>query len=82
MFMLNNMGVSKNRGTPKSSNLIGFSLINHPFWGTTIFGNTHMAIEVATKRIGVKIDGCKRLTTRILFGSGCKMLRLGKNIRK
>ena len=32
------MGVSKNRGTPKSSILIGFSLIN-PFWGTTIFGN-------------------------------------------
>ena len=27
------MGVSKNRGTPKSSILIGFSLINHPFWG-------------------------------------------------
>ena len=29
-------------GTPKSSILIGFSIINHPFWGTTIFGNTHM----------------------------------------
>ncbi len=24
--------------------LIGFSLINHPFWGTTIFGNTHVGI--------------------------------------
>ena len=36
------MGVSKNRGTPKSSILIGFSIINHPFWGTFIFGNTHM----------------------------------------
>ena len=36
------MGVSKNRGTPKSSILIGFSIINHPFWGTSIFGNTHM----------------------------------------
>ena len=36
------MGVSKNRSTPKSSILIGFSLINHPFWGTTIFGNTHI----------------------------------------
>ena len=38
------MGVSKNRGTPKSSILIGFSIINHPFWGTSIFGNTHMFI--------------------------------------
>ena len=28
------MGVSKNRGgPPKSSILIGFSIINHPFWG-------------------------------------------------
>ena len=36
------MGVSKNRGTPKSSILIGFSIINHPFWGTPIFGNTQM----------------------------------------
>ena len=34
------LGVSKNRGTTKSSILIGFSLINHPFWGTPIFGNT------------------------------------------
>ena len=37
------MGVSENNGTPKSSILIGFSIINHPFWGTPplIFGNTH-----------------------------------------
>ena len=27
-----NMGVSENNGTPKSSILIGFSIINHPFW--------------------------------------------------
>ena len=32
------MDVSKNSGTPKSSILIGFSIINHPFWGTPIFG--------------------------------------------
>ena len=36
------MGVSKNGGTPKSSILIGFSIINHPFGGTPIFGNTHI----------------------------------------
>ena len=34
------VGVSKNRGTPKSSILIGISIINHPFWDTPIFGNT------------------------------------------
>ena len=27
---------------PKSSILIGIPIINHPFWGTTIFGNTHI----------------------------------------
>ena len=30
---------------PKSSVLIGFSIINHPFWGTPIFGNTHTLID-------------------------------------
>ena len=38
------MGVSKNSGTPKSSILIGFAIINHPFWGTIIFGNIHMLV--------------------------------------
>ena len=38
------MGVSQNYGTPKSSILIGFSIISHPFWGTTIFRNTHIYI--------------------------------------
>ena len=42
-FFLMEMGVSKNRGTPKSSILIELSIINHPFWGPTpIFGNTQM----------------------------------------
>ena len=37
------MGVSENKGTPKSSMLIGYSIINHPFWGIPIFfGNTHI----------------------------------------
>ena len=36
------MDVSENNDTPKSSIFIGFSIINHPFWGTTIFGNTHI----------------------------------------
>ena len=38
------LGVSENSGTPKSSILMGFSIINinHPFWGTSFFGNTHL----------------------------------------
>ena len=31
------LDVSENSGTPKSSILIGFSIINHPFWGTPYF---------------------------------------------
>ena len=30
---------------PKSSILIGFSIINHPFWGTPIFGNTQIYVQ-------------------------------------
>ena len=33
---LDPLGISKNCGTPKSSILIGFSIISHPFWGTPI----------------------------------------------
>ena len=36
------MDVSENGGTPKSSILIGISIINHPFWGPPSFGNTHI----------------------------------------
>ena len=39
------MDVSENSGTPKSSILIGFSIINHPFWGTPIIGNTHILFQ-------------------------------------
>ena len=30
---------------PNHPILIGFSIINHPFWGIPIFGNTHMETE-------------------------------------
>ena len=44
-FQWTYMGVSENSGTPKSSILIGLSSINHPFWGTPIFGNIHIFNE-------------------------------------
>ena len=41
--MIRNLGVSKNRG--KTPQIIHFNRVfhyfHHPFWGTTIFGNTH-----------------------------------------
>ena len=36
--------LGEEKSLPKSSNLIGFSIINHPFWGTPIFGNTHVKL--------------------------------------
>ena len=42
VMMWVDMDVSENSGTHKSSILIGFSIINHPFWGTPIFGNIHI----------------------------------------
>ncbi len=54
----NDMGVSKNRDTPKSSILRGFSIINYPFWGTPIFGNTHMQHDVLLLHaVGLKPSG-------------------------
>ena len=40
------MGVSLNGGTPKPPILIGFSIINHPYWDTTISGNPHIPIDL------------------------------------
>ena len=42
------MDVSENRGTPKSSILIGFSIINHPFWGIYPYFwiSTHIGILI------------------------------------
>ena len=52
------MGVSENNGSHKSSILISFSIIYHPFWGTSIFGNTH---------IYYLLTGCMILTDLTAF---------------
>ena len=48
-FNFSNMGVAVNGGFSRQiiHLIIGFSIINHPFWGTTIFGNTHMLVLFA-----------------------------------
>ena len=50
------MGVSKNNGTTKSSILIRFSIINHPFWGTPIFGNAHMLLVIVMSSSEVQVE--------------------------
>ena len=65
MALLLHMGVSLNGGTPKSSILIGFSIINHLFWGTPIFGNTHNSEKNA-----VKVDGNRHPQVRCFSDFG------------
>ena len=61
------MGVSKNKGTPKSSIFIGFSIINHPFWGTPIFGNTHIDTQTESPNFLVCMSLATRFTLRLQF---------------
>ncbi len=56
------MGVSKYRGTPKSSILIGFSIINHPFWGTPIFGNIHIPTLASCRRASNAAQSCQKMS--------------------
>ncbi len=49
---------------PKSSISIGFSIIHHPFWGTTIFGITHFLNTAKKKRHNdryVQADGYRSI---------------------
>ena len=50
------MDVSEKMGTPKSSILTGFSIINHPFLGTSIFGNIHIGKPLKTKNSGLNLQ--------------------------
>ena len=54
-FVFGDMGVSNNSGTPKSSILIGFSIINHPFRCTPIFGNTHIKKQHSRKGLNFRL---------------------------
>jgi hypothetical protein len=48
------MEISRNEGSPKSSILIGFSLVNHPFWGTSIYGNPHIAPDAEKQEANLR----------------------------
>ena len=62
------MDVSENNGTPKSSILIGFSIINHSYWGTPSFGNTHVVTVVFTPTsLPPELQGCQPTCWNCLF---------------
>ena len=70
------MGVSKNNGTPKSSILIGFSIINHPFWGTPIFGNTHIVYCMYTGSVFQTVS----IYNTIAAGAWCRTPSFGAEV--
>ena len=49
--MLEHVGLSINGGTPKSSILIVFSIINRPFWGSSIYGNPHVIYQYTQQNV-------------------------------
>ena len=57
ILSFSDMGVSKNNGTPKSSILIGFSIINHPFRGTPLFGNSQIETFKKLQDMGPMVHG-------------------------
>ena len=70
------MGVSENGGTAKSSILIGISIINHPFWGIPILGNTQIGISFF---LGLEIPSPhlqpKRDTTKTIVAHGAELVK-------
>ena len=45
------LDISKNSGTPKSSILIGFSIINHGFWGDLYFWKHPTVVNLAKESL-------------------------------
>ena len=61
------LDVSTNSGTPKSSISIGFSIINHPCWGTPIFGNPHVVFSFKTNSTAELSDSARSHVIAQLF---------------
>jgi len=60
-FGMVKMDDSENRGTPKSSILILFSIINHPFWGIPNFWKHPYGEKPRKNKHGTqKMDGLDR----------------------
>ena len=66
------MGVSLNGGTPKSSILLGFSIINHPFWGYPYFWKHPIRGERILKTIQADKQFCLPNPFFIFAIHGCK----------
>ena len=70
------MGVSKNNGTPKSSIWIGFSIVNHPFWGTLFLETPTCYMSKKSKR-----RACPPYWSRACW-TPCRLLNKGPSLEK
>ena len=52
-FGCTEMEVSWNGGTPKSSILIGFSIVHHPFGGAPVYGTPHFDSDPLVTSLGI-----------------------------
>ena len=68
---------------PKSSLLIGFPIINHPFWGTRIFGNIQIQ-ESNTKSVHPNTTtSCRRIVrsaTVLALVQSCSVQLIGLTV--
>jgi len=80
-YLAGQMGVSENSGTPKSSILTGFSIINHPFWGTTVFGNTQMEKTWVVVFCFAVFENTDTITSFRLLGGKCPWQRASTALR-
>ena len=75
--------VAWNRGNPKSSILVGFHILNHPFWGSPFVEPPHVAAKARMQRCSCEIgtrfrpwhgqmQGAMSLATSQYLSQGCK----------
>ena len=64
------LDVSENSGTPKSSILIGCSIINHPFWGIPIFGNIQFFSETRESKNQHRSVALTRHPANVIWARG------------
>ena len=80
-----NIDVSENSGTPKSSILNHFNRVfhyfHHPFWGTPIFGNTHMQAFSLNPVSGFEMRNCPATKPWVCWQVVVTLASLGKYLQ-
>ena len=78
---LNHVNVSENYGTPKSSIWIGFSIINHPFWGTPNFWKHPCSFDMIPKKKNTSKNTTPKKEKNGVMTSHPFFFRASKNLK-